>query len=45
VQDHIDQIQRYAQAGYDELYLANMGPHALEMIDFYGKQVLPLLEQ
>jgi G6PDH family F420-dependent oxidoreductase len=38
---HLKQIQGYADAGYDELYLANMGPHFLEMIEFYGKEVLP----
>ena len=32
---------QYADAGYDELYLANMGPHYLEMIEFYGQHVLP----
>lgn len=37
---HREQIQEYADAGYDELYVANMGPHFLEMIDFYGKHVL-----
>ena len=30
-----------AGAGYDELYVANMGPHYEEMIAFYGEQVLP----
>ncbi|WP_243060684.1 TIGR03557 family F420-dependent LLM class oxidoreductase [Nocardioides sp. SR21] len=40
-EDHLDQVRSYADAGYDELYLANMGPHYLEMIDFYGKHVLP----
>jgi G6PDH family F420-dependent oxidoreductase len=39
--DHLRQIQEYADAGYDELYLANMGPHFLDMIDFYGAEVLP----
>src|SRR3954451_21771337 len=24
---HLEQIQKYADAGYDELYVANMGPH------------------
>lgn len=41
--DHLRQIQEYADAGYDELYLANMGPHALDMIEFYGSEVLPNL--
>ncbi|WP_028645548.1 TIGR03557 family F420-dependent LLM class oxidoreductase [Nocardioides sp. URHA0020] len=42
-EDHLRQITQYADAGYDELYLANMGPHALEMIEFYGTDVLPKL--
>ncbi len=41
--DHLLQIQQYADAGYDELYVANMGPHALDMIEFYGAEVLPAL--
>lgn len=39
--EHLEQIQRYADAGYDELYVANMGPHHQEMIEFYGDRVLP----
>ncbi len=39
--EHLEQIQKYADAGYDELYVANMGPHHQEMIAFYGDQVLP----
>ncbi len=38
---HLEQIRSYADAGYDELYIANMGPHFEEMIAFYGEQVLP----
>src|ERR1700712_785946 len=37
---HLEQIKSYADAGYDELYVANMGPHFEDMIAFYGKQVL-----
>ncbi len=40
---HLEQIQSYADAGYDDLYLANMGPHFEEMIAFYGDQILPKL--
>lgn len=43
VQAHLAQVQEYADAGYDELYVANMGPHHLEMIEFYGREVLPAL--
>jgi G6PDH family F420-dependent oxidoreductase len=38
---HLEQIQRYRDAGYDALYVANMGPHYREMIAFYGEQILP----
>ncbi|MBA2953278.1 TIGR03557 family F420-dependent LLM class oxidoreductase [Nocardioides sp. MAH-18] len=41
LEDHLEQIEKYADAGYDELYVANMGPHFLEMIEFYGERVLP----
>jgi hypothetical protein len=32
---------QYADAGYDALYVANMGPRYREMIEFYGRQILP----
>ncbi len=38
---HLEQIQQYADAGFDELYVANMGPHYQEMIAFYEDLVLP----
>jgi hypothetical protein len=38
---HLEQIQQYADAGFDELYVANMGPHYREMIAFYEDLVLP----
>jgi G6PDH family F420-dependent oxidoreductase len=38
---HLEQVARYRDAGYDELYVANMGPHYREMISFYGEQILP----
>ena len=43
VEQHLEQVRQYADAGYDELYIANMGPHHQEMIRFYGEQVLPKL--
>jgi G6PDH family F420-dependent oxidoreductase len=42
-EQHLEQVKSYAEAGYDELYVANMGPHYEEMIAFYGEQVLPQL--
>jgi G6PDH family F420-dependent oxidoreductase len=41
--DHLQQIRTYEEAGYDELYIANMGPHYVEMIEFYGREILPMV--
>lgn len=38
---HVDQLVQYADAGYDEVYVANMGPHFRDMIAAYGDEVLP----
>ncbi len=43
VEAHVEQLRSYVEAGYDEVYVANMGPHYLEMIDAYGRGVLPAL--
>jgi G6PDH family F420-dependent oxidoreductase len=43
VEEHLDQLRTYADAGYDEIYVANMGPHYLAMIEAYGRDVLPKL--
>ena len=40
---HLEQIEKYRDAGYDALYIANMGPHYRDMIEFYGKEILPTL--
>ena len=28
------------KVGFDELYVANMGPHHQQMIEFYGREVI-----
>ena len=43
VDRHVEQLKSYLDAGYDEVYVANMGPHYLEMIEAYGRDVLPQL--
>jgi G6PDH family F420-dependent oxidoreductase len=40
---HIDAFEPYVDAGFDEVYVANMGPHYKEMIALYGSEVLPAL--
>jgi G6PDH family F420-dependent oxidoreductase len=36
-------IEQYANAGYDELYVTNIGPHHREFFDLYSREVLPAL--
>jgi G6PDH family F420-dependent oxidoreductase len=43
VEQHVQQLRGYVDAGYDEVYVANMGPNYLAMIEAYGKDVLPQL--
>jgi G6PDH family F420-dependent oxidoreductase len=41
--EHRAAFDPYADAGFDQVYVANMGPHWREMIEFYGEEVLPAL--
>ncbi len=43
VERHVQQLRDYVDAGYDEVYVANMGPNYLDMIEAYGRDVLPTL--
>lgn len=43
VEEHLEQIKEYEEAGYDALHIANMGPHYEDMIAFYGEEILPRL--
>ncbi|WP_298517135.1 TIGR03557 family F420-dependent LLM class oxidoreductase [uncultured Nocardioides sp.] len=43
IDKHIAQLQEYVDAGYDEVYVANMGPNYLAMIETYGRDALPQL--
>ncbi|MEH1125836.1 LLM class F420-dependent oxidoreductase [Micromonospora sp. CPCC 206061] len=40
---HLEMIGKYADAGFDELYVANVGPHYQGLFDLYAKRVLPRL--
>lgn len=43
VERHVDTFAPYLDAGYDEVYVSNMGPHYRQMIKAYGERVLPAL--
>jgi G6PDH family F420-dependent oxidoreductase len=42
-EEHVKAIQEYVDAGFDEVYVAQMGPDQEGMIRFYEREVLPRL--
>ena len=40
---HLEMIDRYAKAGFDEVYVGNAGPHWEGLFDLYQREVLPHL--
>ena len=40
---HLAAIQRYIDAGYDEIYVAQIGPDQRGFLDFYAKEIVPHL--
>ena len=43
VDQHVEAFQPYAEAGFDEVYVSNMGPHHRQFFDLYRDEVLPRL--
>jgi G6PDH family F420-dependent oxidoreductase len=41
---HAQAIQQYIDAGFDEVYVAQMGPDQAGMIEFYRRAILPRFE-
>ena len=41
VDRHVEQFQEYRDAGFDEIYVSNIGPHYEEFFAFYRDEVLP----
>jgi G6PDH family F420-dependent oxidoreductase len=37
---HAEQLKAYEAAGFDEVYVANIGPHYRPMIEMYGREFL-----
>ena len=42
---HLEAFQPYLDAGFDEIYVADMGPQYADMIRAYGREVLPELRR
>lgn len=40
---HVAAFAPYVEAGFDEVYVGNMGPHWAQMLRAYGSEVLPEL--
>ncbi len=40
---HLAGLRPYLEAGFDELYISNMGPHYKPMMELYRTEVLPAL--
>jgi G6PDH family F420-dependent oxidoreductase len=43
VSTHVDALRKFVDAGYDELYVQQIGPDQDAFFDFYGSKVLPSL--
>lgn len=42
---HVEAFRPYVEAGFDEVYIANIGPHYQEMIKRFGAEVLPAVRE
>ncbi|GIF39831.1 TIGR03557 family F420-dependent LLM class oxidoreductase [Actinoplanes xinjiangensis] len=40
-EQHLEMIRKYADAGFDEVYVANTGPHYQGLFDLYAREILP----
>lgn len=43
--EHIEKLREYADAGFDELYISQIGPHSDEFFKAYESEVLPALKK
>ncbi len=43
--DHLKAFEPYVEAGFDEIYVANMGPHVVDMMKLYRDEILPELRK
>ncbi|CAM3157107.1 TIGR03557 family F420-dependent LLM class oxidoreductase [Nocardioides dubius] len=45
IEAHVAKLQEFVDAGFDEVYVSNIGPNYREMIAAFGEQVLPRLRR
>ena len=41
VDEHVEQIQQFADAGFDHVYVHQIGPNQADFFEFYESEVLP----
>jgi G6PDH family F420-dependent oxidoreductase len=44
-EQHLESIRTYIDAGYDEVYVNNIGPNWPGFFDLYAKEILPALQR
>lgn len=44
-QRHVDALVEYAEAGYDEVYVTQVGPDQAPFIEFYAREVIPAFDE
>jgi hypothetical protein len=42
---HVEKLTEYVTAGFDELFVSQIGPHSEEFFRAYEKEVLPALRE
>jgi hypothetical protein len=42
-EQHLQQLRSYVDAGYDEVYVQQIGPEQKGFFRFYGEEILPQL--
>lgn len=45
VDRHVSSFDEYVDAGFEEIYVANVGPHYRDMIKRFGADVLPAVRE
>ena len=40
-QEHIEALQKFVDAGFDEIFIAQIGPDQAAFLRFYEREVLP----
>jgi G6PDH family F420-dependent oxidoreductase len=42
---HVEAFRPYAEAGFDEVYISNIGPHYRDFFELYADEILPRLRR